>query len=282
MGKWALLLLPDIPVKIHVNHIGPLEIRLRRNRSLWIRDPLTHERFQLAAFRSFVPANSVIYDVGANIGLYTRFFAACFDAAQVVAFEPVPDNRRQLEKNVDLGKIGHRVTILPFALADADGEQEFRVDDMSSASSTLSRVTGGCAAQGREQYGFSPKVRLVACRRLDSIIADLKLPAPDVIKVDVEGAEDLLLLGATDCLRSQSPKLAIELHGADKAKAVFAILSDLHYRCAAKVSHRLDCSGYCLLNDSIVDAARDFYDIHFLLASKKPDDLPAAVRVFEG
>ena len=56
--------------------IGLFRIRARRNRSFWLRDPLAQERFPLAALRALVRPGDVVYDVGANIGLYTRFFAA--------------------------------------------------------------------------------------------------------------------------------------------------------------------------------------------------------------
>jgi hypothetical protein len=69
LGRVALRCLPDIRVKILVKPIGDFYIRLRRNRSFWLRDPLTHERFPLGALRRLVGPGKVVYDVGANIGL---------------------------------------------------------------------------------------------------------------------------------------------------------------------------------------------------------------------
>ena len=69
LGGWALRLCPDIPIAITVPSIGPFRIRLRRHRSFWLRDPLTHDRFQLGALKCFVQPGSTVYDVGANIGL---------------------------------------------------------------------------------------------------------------------------------------------------------------------------------------------------------------------
>jgi FkbM family methyltransferase len=281
-GSWALRALPDFPVTINIPPIGPFRIRVRRNRSFWLRDPLTLETFPLAALQALMRPGYVVYDVGANIGLYTRFLAHCFRAARVVAFEPMTENLAQLRANIDLGSITDRVTVVPYALADSDGQQELQEDDLSTATAALSSVTEGRAAVGRRQYGLPPKSELVTCRRLDSAVTELNLPVADVIKVDIEGAESLFLSGATDYLKNKSPKVLMELHGADKAKQAFTFLSRLGYCCAAKVSTRLDGLGYCKLNESLVERAQDLYDIHFLIASKAPQDLPDRLEPFRG
>src|SRR5947209_1304251 len=122
-GRWALKALPDFPLTIDIPPIGPFRIRVRRNRSFWLRDPLTHETFPLAALQALMRPGYVVYDVGANIGLYTRFLANSFRAAKVVAFEPMTENLAQLRTNIDLGDITDRVMVVPYALADSDGQQ---------------------------------------------------------------------------------------------------------------------------------------------------------------
>jgi FkbM family methyltransferase len=279
-GRWALKLVPDITFTIRIPEIGPFLIRARRNRSFWLRDPLLHERFPLAALRALIRPRDVVYDVGANIGLYTRFCVACFQAGRVVAFEPMTQNREQLQRNVTLGEICDKVTIRPEALSDTDETQSLQVDDISSASAVLAAVTGDRAAQGREHYGLPPKSEHVVCRRLDSLLAEGDLAPPDVIKVDIEGAEDMFLAGAVECLARISPRLMVELHGADKARAVCRRLLDAGYHCAGKVDPHLAASGYCRIDDSILERVSGFFDVHFLIAAKEPADLPATVDEF--
>lgn len=274
LAGWALKLLPDVPMTVTIPPIGRFRIRARRNRSFWLRDPLTLERFPLAALKTLIRPGDVVYDVGANIGLYTRFCLTAFGAGRVVAFEPMTDNRKQLEQNVDLGGLRDKVKVLPFALSDADGVQDLQVDDLSSASAVLSVVTGNEAAQGRRQYGFAAKSESVTCRRLDSVLAAGDLPRPDVIKVDIEGAEDLFLAGAADCLARSSPRLVIELHGADKARAVVDRLTRAGYACAGQVAPTLAASGYARLDRALMERVTGTYDVHFLLASKDAADLP--------
>ena len=279
-ARWALRLLPDVPVTITIPAIGRFRIRTRRNRSFWLRDPLAHEAIPLAALRVLVQPGDTVYDVGANIGLYTRVFVACFKAGRVVAFEPMTDNLAQLRENTAMGGVREKVTVLPYALADADGTQDLQVDDISSASAALTVVTGNRAAEGREHYRFPPKSEPVTCRRLDLVIAEEHLPPPDVIKVDIEGAEDLCLAGATDCLIHNSPRILVELHGADKARAVFDRLTAHGYHCAGNVGPHLAPSGYCRLDAALMERVTDHYDVHFLLASKNPADLPEKLEPF--
>jgi FkbM family methyltransferase len=256
-----------------------MRIRLRRNRSYWLRDPLTHERFPLSALRSFIQPGTVVYDVGANLGLYTRF-CCFFGAAHVVAFEPMTDNRKALVHNLTLGGIQQRVTVLPYALSDVDEEQDFQIDDLSSASAALNVVTGGGPALGRRSFGFGPKTERVHCRRLDSLLAEGKLPPPDVLKVDIEGAERLMLAGATGFLKNWSPRLLIELHGPDKAKEVIEFLCDLGYTCRGKVSTKLNDAGYGDVNKNSFGEITDLYDVQFLMAAKGVSDLPAEVTPY--
>jgi FkbM family methyltransferase len=268
-----------VPMTVTIPPIGRFRIRTRRNRSFWLRDPLTHEKFPLAALRAVIRPGDVVYDVGANIGLYTRFCAA-FGAGRVVAFEPMKDNLTQLERNIDLGGIRDRVTVFPYALSDVDAVQELQIDDLSSASAALAVVTGNQAAQGRRQYGFSPKAEPVTCHRLDSILAEECIPPPDAIKVDIEGAEGLFFAGALDCLARSSPRLVAELHGADKARAVYDLLTSCGYTCAGRVGLHLNATGYCRLDAEMMSGIRGDYDVHFLVATKDPADLPLVIGPF--
>jgi len=280
LGGWALLLLPDVTVTTTIPGIGPFSIRVRRNRSFWLRDPLLLERFPLAALRHFVRPGCVAYDVGACIGLYTRLLADYFNAGTVVAFEPMTDNLQQLRRNVDLGHSASKVLIVPYAVANEDGERMFQVDDLSSASGALTSVTGGEAAAGRRQFGFSAKSESVSCRRLDSAVEELGLPAPDVIKVDIEGAEAAFLEGAEICLAEHSPKILLEVHGLERVRNVLQLLSRHGYHCSGEVSRRLSSTGYCKLDESLMRRCERPYDVHYMLAAKNERDLPESLEPF--
>src|SRR5215831_8329005 len=137
LGRMVLRCIPDCKISIHLSPIGPFFIRLRRNRSYWLRHPLAQDGFSFGALRRLIRPGETVYDVGSNIGLYTRFMIETFGAGQVIAFEPDADNRAMFAENITIGGISARVRQLPFALSDRDGEEEFHVDDISSQSGVL-------------------------------------------------------------------------------------------------------------------------------------------------
>ena len=191
------------------------------------------------------------------------------------------ENRALLEANIVAGNCGSKVQIIPWALCDKDGEEDLQVDDMMSGSATLDRVTGGSAANGRKQYGMPALIERVSVARLDHLMESHQLPAPDVIKVDIEGAEALMLQGARDTLNRYSPDLLVELHGASTACQVFQFLTELGYHCFGEAM--LDgCKEYRQLNKGIVNTLSDYYDLHFLVASRDPNRLRKPIDHFMG
>jgi FkbM family methyltransferase len=279
LGRTLLHTIPDIRWTIQVPVIGALQIRLRRNRSLWLRPPLLFETFMLGALERLVRPGDVVYDIGANIGLYSRFLAQRFGAGTVVAFEPMAENRELLEANMRLGACQDRIRVLPIAVADYDGEDEFQVDDLSSASGALSVVTEGQACQGRRQYGLPPLAETVPVAALDSLLRLQRIPPPDVIKLDVEGTEERALRGARSTLRDHRPGLVMELHGAEVALAVVRFLAAAEYR----VYGWLDRGENRVYQEILPEDYRLFrhaYSLHYAIASCEPARIQEPIHGF--
>jgi FkbM family methyltransferase len=229
LGRIALYAIPSVRWIVKIRGIGPMSINLRRNRSYWLRDPLYHESFMLGAMQQLIRPNDIVFDVGANIGLYARFMIQHFGASRVIAFEPMTLNLGLLYQNIRRGNCQDRVEVIGAALADYDGTEEFQIDDISSASGTLNVVTRGGSSEARQQYGLPPVTETVTVARLDTMVEGGFLPVPNVIKVDVEGAEERVLRGATRTLEKHSPTLAIEFHGAKETRAVVRFLLHIGY-----------------------------------------------------
>ena len=229
LGGLALRCIPDIERRIEIDHIGPFKIRLRRNRSYWLRHPLAMETRMLGFLKRLVRPGVVFYDIGANLGMHSRF-AARFGAGQVFAFEPMSENIVLLRQNVALaGENAGKIRIMQMSAGDQDGEEALQVDDVMSGTAVLDKVNPGEASLGRKLYGFPPVTERVRVARLDTLIASGALPPADVIKIDVEGAEDLVLEGAPKLLAEQKPDLAIELHSQEKARKVLSLLDKNGY-----------------------------------------------------
>ncbi len=226
----------------------------------------------LGALLRLVHPGDVVYDIGANIGLYTRFMVQKFRASRVYAFEPMSENRPLLIRNLEIGGCAGQVIVLPFAIADEDDTADFQIDDMSSASGTLDAVTHGDACQGRRQYRLPPITEAVEVARLDTVIAHKALTPPDVIKIDIEGAEAMALRGGHRLLCARRPRLAIELHGPAVAAEVLQVLWDCKYHCFGY----LDTGGeraYKKIAPSDLPAINDLYSLHFLVASTREEEL---------
>jgi len=146
-------------------------------------------------------------------------------------------NVRLLRRNATLAPGNPPIYVLAMALADRDEQRvPLQVDDMSDGSAVLSRVSGGAASEGRATKGLRPITEAVDTWRLDTLLfsppAGLlsePLPPPDVLKIDTEGAENLVLSGAARTLREHRPRLILAAHGAERAQSVLALLREAGY-----------------------------------------------------
>ena len=153
-------------------------------------EPLVQE----ALVRELRPG-AVMYDIGANIGFFSLIGArAVGPDGRVVAFEPLPDNLRWLRHNAALNGFGH-VEVVEAAVGAAAGQASFAV--------------GGTAGWGRLDAGGAVPVEVI---RLDELVAGGGIPAPDLIKMDIEGGEVDALDGMAGTLTEHAPTLIVEVH----------------------------------------------------------------------
>jgi FkbM family methyltransferase len=171
-------------------------------------------------------------DAGAHIGYHSLGLAMRYPAAQVVAFEPNPANLERINEHLKANPgPAARITTFPCALADAPGTGQFhmnsRVDDETSSGSHLQQAHQALPGQVYQQAGYSTQA--VQVRTLDGIAAEQGWADVRLMKIDVEGAEHLLLRGATDLLRRHKPLLLLEVHGAACMLETLAVLQPLGY-----------------------------------------------------
>ncbi|MCA9285149.1 MAG: FkbM family methyltransferase [Phycisphaerales bacterium] len=258
-------LVPDIRVTVNKRAFGPLRFRLRRNRwFLWeeIGDTDAHT---IGTFDRLIRDGDVVYDIGANIGLYTRVMRQWCHAGPIVAIEPMGENFELLEENLRLGGMTDVIAIRG-AVSDRNGEESLQVDDVTSGTAVLDSVSGGQASSGRRSVGLAPRTETVPVWRLDDLIEQRGLPAPAMMKIDTEGAEVAVLAGAEQTLRTASPRLAIALHGPDKAAGTIELLDAAGYQAygyvrdegeSALAWRRLAPEDSTRIGDNNIVAARD-------------------------
>ena len=169
----------------------------------------------------------VIWDVGAHFGFHTLGFASIVGpSGRVVGFEPNPLNRERLgqnvERNVDLAS---RIAVLPCALSDRSGDSPLVLSrDIESGASSMSFLDGTTPSVDSATAGAWDRV-IVPVRTADEVVRDHAAPAPHVIKIDVEGAELLVLRGAEEIMRTIRPDVIVEAHS---AKLTFDVQCWLH------------------------------------------------------
>jgi FkbM family methyltransferase len=163
---------------------------------------------------------SVCLDVGAYRGYFSGLMGVN-GAGEVHSFEPNPENIGKLEKLKKLNP-GLPLRIHPLALGDRDGETEF----VLMAEDTMGKLAKSSFQNERKTGGRFP-VRL-AC--LDTLVERGEVPLPDLVKVDVEGAEKMFLEGAMNSLRQKRPTVLLEYHSGPLARECAGLLEGLGYR----------------------------------------------------
>lgn len=148
----------------------------------------------------------VFLDIGANIGGYSLALAAKAEpGARILAFEPQPEIFERLSYNIRANPFGN-VKALALAVADRNGEVTLFLDPKNKGEASVKIVSADNARQVK-----------VAARTLAFVLEDERIDHVDAMKLDVEGAEDLILRRFfTDAAENLWPKLIIVERGEDR------------------------------------------------------------------
>jgi len=164
-------------------------------------------------FERTIKPGAIVFDIGANVGFYSLLASTLVgDEGHVFAFEPVPANIFFIKEHLRLNQVAN-VTVIEQAVSDASGVASF-ADGASSC-------TGRLAVEGHYQ------VRTVS---LDELVFGGKMPAPDYMKIDVEGAEMLVLSGARALLQEAHPVIFLATHSSDLHRQCCQFLQSIGYQ----------------------------------------------------
>ncbi len=211
LARLPLKLIPDgtmIPV---------LQGRLRGKR--WIVGSSTHgcwlgsyEFEKQRQLIGLIQPEDTIYDIGANVGFYTLLFAHLVGSkGKVVAFEPLPNNVAYLKKHLVLNKVANAV-VFEGAVADTNETVRFSLGTNPSM--------GHLSNNGE---------LLVQQHCLDDLMAQIPLPAPNLMKFDIEGGEFRALLGCRTILQKHRPIVFLATHGDQVKEQCLKILAEYRY-----------------------------------------------------
>lgn len=176
-----------------------------------------------------IKPDDVFYDIGSNFGFYT--YLTMNLCKEVHSFEPIKEVYDILEKNT---ANNIRVKTNNVAVSDKSGTVKLFMSE-STGLSTINQSTLGIHTYSYQSDGLT----------VNSISIDdhvTKNPKPTFMKIDVEGAEELVIDGANSFLTSNSPIIAMEIWGKDNggeiSKKAVKKLRDLGY-----TSYGLDKDG---------------------------------------
>jgi len=155
-----------------------------------IRGQMNMEYKLLEDLLGSIKKDDVFYDIGANIGLISNFAGQI--CSNVIAFEPYPPNHNRLKNT--LCNTPANIQTYELALSDSEGEINFSATEVGQGT--------GSIGSGNET---------VNTIRGDEIVSREELEQPDIVKIDVEGAEGLVIDGMKEVL-ANTRRIYCEIH----------------------------------------------------------------------
>lgn len=185
-------------------------VKLPQDKQMWIG---TWELDFANALQKYIQPGWICYDIGGYKGYYAGVMALK-GASEVFVFEPMPANTVKIKKLIELNP-ALPIQLIPFAISDSTGKAVFKLmpeETMGKLESSLFQHNDKAVSQ-----------LTVNSITLDELIKN-GTPAPDFIKIDVEGSEEFVLKGAIELLQQKKPFLMIEVHSPEIGKRCLAIL----------------------------------------------------------
>lgn len=182
--------------------ISGVQIRLPFRYSRYY--PADYEAEHVRFFKQHIQQGQVVFDIGAQLGLMSKaFFDLTGSEGKVYAFEPTPATYDLLCQTIRLNQMGSVVTPIKQAVSDKRGKTHFYISDMplDPANSLVN--------YDRQHSAREIEVELVS---IDDFLSERQLQKVDFIKIDAEGAEYRVLLGATKTLQKFKPVIHLALH----------------------------------------------------------------------
>lgn len=157
-----------------------------------------YEEEELHEISLIIPTGAKILDIGANIGNHLVYFAKFCRNAQIIPFEVNPTAIKMLKFNIELNSIEEKVNIKHLGVALGSYEGYVKLENEALITNNL----------GAASFSASVNENDFPMKPLDLINLGIE---PDFIKIDVEGMEISVLLGAEKTILNSRPPLYVEV-----------------------------------------------------------------------
>jgi FkbM family methyltransferase len=143
--------------------------------------------------------SKVIFDIGANLGNHSLYWATAISPELIFSFEPYPANFLCLQNNINNNNLGEKVKAIQKGIGDKVGYAAVKEVDEANLGGTSFKYV---------QTEEADKVEIIS---IDSFIIENKIPSVDFIKIDTEGFEVLVLQGMKQTIRDFKPAVWVEV-----------------------------------------------------------------------
>jgi len=200
------------------------EHTLFRAKTLYTKEPITIEWI-----RSF-EKNSIFFDIGANIGVYS-IFSAIINSSLVYSFEPESNNFQLLMQNIITNDLNDIITPFQIGLSDKTELTNLNINFFSAGMSH--HTVGEEALDHTSLKPIKSKFKQgIFSTTLDEICFKWGLPLPTYIKIDVDGIEHKIISNSTKVLSSPEVKsVLIEINeNRDEDRQIIKIMHKLGFK----------------------------------------------------
>jgi FkbM family methyltransferase len=195
----------------------PYALRLRSGQQITLQEYEDVIVFWLVFARRHYPvdpADRVIVDVGANIGMFTLYAARQAPKSHIVAIEPFPDTCLRLRSHVEANQLQDRVTILNWAVSSSSSSGN--MDSAREIPSQYRRIH----SETTKTLNFNHRKRLeqdeegiaVKTETLEKLLDYARVDSGDLVKINIHGSEYEVLLSATPVVLRRCKKIALQYH----------------------------------------------------------------------
>ncbi|MDD5129558.1 MAG: FkbM family methyltransferase [Candidatus Omnitrophica bacterium] len=198
----------------------------KRHISMEILNFGNYESAELQMIKRFLKKDSVILDIGANIGWYSINLSRSVPRGRIIAFEPIPKTYNCLIKNVALNQLPN-IKAYNIGLFNKSGRFNFYYNRSYTGATSLKDII------------HKHDTVLIKCRveKLDDFLKKIKIGQVDFIKCDAEGAEKFVIEGGLNLIKKYKPVIFVELLRKWAAKfdyhpnSVISLLKQIGYEC---------------------------------------------------
>jgi len=188
----------------------------------------TKEPETIYFFDNYLNEGDIYFDIGANVGVFSIYPAKRYNDIQIYSFEPEVSNLAYLKENIIENGITEKVAIYGLGISDSVGLSKLHLQDLTTGSAlhTEDKKNIKSSPTGNNPIIWTEGIYTVS---LDYFCEELNI-VPNVIKIDTDGNESKILMGATNVLKNPLLRAIIIEMPEDQIEYCYSILLESGFK----------------------------------------------------